>query len=55
MQTQAQAPTKTGYGINWYGGPVVNSKQGMVVSHHSHKRQVYDVASGSASENFEGS
>lgn len=29
---QKTAPAKTGYGINWYGGPVVNNKNGIVVS-----------------------
>ena len=29
---QADAPTATGYGINWYGGPVLNNKAGIVVS-----------------------
>nr|QOL01142.1 putative extracellular protein CSOL_065 [Pseudococcomyxa simplex] len=26
-----QSPTATGYGINWYGGPVVNNKNGIVI------------------------
>ncbi|BDA42945.1 probable protein EXORDIUM-like 3 at C-terminar half [Coccomyxa sp. Obi] len=26
-----QAPVVTGFGINWYGGPVVNNKNGLVV------------------------
>ena len=29
---QADAPVATGYGINWYGGPVLNNKAGFVVS-----------------------
>ncbi len=29
---QGQAPVITGSGINWYGGPVVNNKNGIVVS-----------------------
>ena len=30
---QADAPVTTGNGINWYGGPVLNNKAGIVVSH----------------------
>ncbi|CAL8467418.1 g6956 [Coccomyxa elongata] len=26
-----QAPVATGYGINWYGGPVLNNKNGIVI------------------------
>ncbi|EIE24427.1 hypothetical protein COCSUDRAFT_65352 [Coccomyxa subellipsoidea C-169] len=26
-----QAPVKTGFGINWYGGPVVNNKNGLII------------------------
>ena len=28
---QADAPVTTGNGINWYGGPVLNNKAGIVV------------------------
>ena len=35
---QADAPTATGYGINWYGGPVLNNKAGIVVSLPSRPR-----------------
>lgn len=29
---QADAPVSTGFGINWYGGPVLNNNAGFVVS-----------------------
>ena len=30
-QSQGQAPTLVGNGINWYGGPVLRNKAGVVV------------------------
>lgn len=33
--SQANAPVSTGFGINWYGGPVLNNQAGTVVRPHA--------------------
>ena len=46
---QADAPVTTGNGINWYGGPVLNNKAGIVVRHliPAHKSLIISQLRGS--------